>query len=661
MEHTTTSTDNSSSDSCQWEQSFPSYQDLLGKYNTKNKPITLLEIGVQNGCPLELWNKFLPEGSQIYGIGSDSKYEKIKSAENLHYYCGDASTKEFWEENLQNVSFDIIIDYGSNVCKNVIDTFKILFLKKLNMDGTYIAEDLETSYWKSHEGGYKEEKSSIEYFKSFVDSLNVNYLPMRKYLEKDELDNLINYLDNQGQLEILMDIQNELVKIKELNTYKEHIKKVSFYDSICAIEKHISKLENSYENLPPNKRHKPLKNNQLAKLTPKAEEKELEKVILQQRVVQKDTEAEWTRKLSEFWQTTPFTQHPLASDGLDVAFIVPPVLSRSAGGHRNIFRAVRQLRNFGHKLTIYIPGVTSITEQKEIINTAFYDLRDVEILRYEEGMREHDVCFATLWSTVYAMVQNKNKIKQMLYFVQDFEPMFYPMGTEYILSENTYKMGIPCITSGYWPTKILREKYNAVADHFLFPLDTKTYNQNGKRTKKNKNIVFFARPEMGRRCFALGLNALELVKMTRPDIEIIFYGSEHVNKEDIGYDVTIKGILPTINDLADLYRNADLGIAFSTTNPSLIPYEMMACGLAVADVDIDDTEFKYGNKDNVFLLNSLPEVMAAQIIYAMDNEAVRNQKAFNGIEYVKNNFIEEESMGRRVEELMLQNFMVHTK
>lgn len=647
-----------------WEQSYYTYQDLLAKYQAKNKPLNILEIGIENGFPLEFWGKYLPEGSQVFGVDSDSKYKEIKSDETLHHYVGNAATQEFWDENMQNVSFDIIIDYGSDVCQNVIDTFKTLFLKKLNMGGIYIVEDLHTSYWKSHKGGYKDKNSSIEYFKKFVDSLNVNYIPMRKYLEADKLDNLIAYLDNQGQLGMLMEIQPKLNEIRELSTYNEHIKKVSFYDSICAIEKHSIKLEDSFNNLPQNKRHKSCENEELSF---KEEEKVEEKIVVQQKVQpQKASEQtipdnEYEKQLNEFWENTPFTEHELSPNGLNIGFIIPAVYGKSAGGHRNIFRAVRQLRNFGHKLTIYIPQTNSITEQKHLINTAFYDLRDVDIVNFEGNFKEHDVCFATLWSTVYIMLSQRNKIKQMLYFVQDYEPMFYPMSSEHILAENTYKMGIPCITSGYWPTKILREKYNAVADHFLFPLDQSTYNQNIARTKANKNIIFFARPEMGRRCYMLGHAALSIVKNKRPDIEIIFYGSQHVQKDQVGYDVTLAGILPTIKDLANLYRNADLGIAFSTTNPSLIPYEMMACGLAVADIDIDDTEFKYGSKDNLFLLNSLPEMMAEQIIDIIDNDDLRHQKALNGLEYVKGNFTDEESMGRRVEELIKQNFMVHSK
>ena len=179
------------------------------------------------------------------------------------------------------------------------------------------------------------------------------------------------------------------------------------------------------------------------------------------------------------------------------------------------------------------------------------------------------------------------------------------------------------------------------------------YNKNEQRTKTNKNIVFFARPEMPRRCYELGIEVLKIVKNKLPDVEIIFYGSSNVNKNRIKYDVTFKDSLPSIKDLANLYRNADLGICFSTTNPSLVPYEMMACGLPVVDLDVNDSVYKYGSKDNVFLLNPIPELMANDIVKILNDEEGRKTVAENGYNYSLKNFISEHEMGKRVESIIL--------
>jgi glycosyltransferase involved in cell wall biosynthesis len=335
---------------------------------------------------------------------------------------------------------------------------------------------------------------------------------------------------------------------------------------------------------------------------------------------------------------------------INIAWIIPEPFAGS-GGHRNIFRAVKNLSKFGHKLTMYFTGNADIDTMKSIVNNHYCDLSHVKSIKYNNSLGYHDVCFATHWSTVYPMMQHKQKIKYPFYFVQDYEPMFAPMGTEYILAENTYRMGLTNLTSGPWPAKILKSKYGAEAEFFRFPVDRKIYNTNIKRTKTNKNIIFFAKPEMPRRCYDLGIMALKLVKEKRPDIEIILFGSEEIAAQSVPFEHTNLGLITNINDLSKLYRNADLGIVFSTTNPSLVPYEMMACGLAVADLRLEDSVVNYDSEENVYLLNPVPEMMSQEIVGIMNSGEERQRKALNGYNYA-GSFPDEEGMARRIEELI---------
>ena len=52
-----------------------------------------------------------------------------------------------------------------------IATFEVLF-PHIERNGTYLIEDLHTSYWHRHGGGYKSENSFIEYSKNFIDFIN---------------------------------------------------------------------------------------------------------------------------------------------------------------------------------------------------------------------------------------------------------------------------------------------------------------------------------------------------------------------------------------------------------------------------------------------------------------------------------------------------------
>ena len=283
----------------------------------------------------------------------------------------------------------------------------------------------------------------------------------------------------------------------------------------------------------------------------------------------------------------------------------------------------------------------------------FYPLSDnVRFISYDGEIGYHDVCIACWWELAYELKKNLEKVRFPFYLVQDFEAAFYPTSSNYLMAENSYKFGFSHICSGRWCKEFLVSKYRAEAEYFSFPVDHDTYNMNHERTKANKNIIFFAKPELPRRCYEIGIRALAIVKEQRPDIELILFGSNEVNW--IPCEVTMKGVLPTIKDLANLYRNADLGVVFSTTNPSLVPYEMMLCGCPVVDVDMEQALMKYGNNpDNVFLFDTQPEIMAKQILDIIDNKDLLHKKAMAGKQWVIDTFPTEEEMGRIVEGYIL--------
>ena len=92
-----------------------------------------------------------------------------------------------------------------------------------------------------------------------------------------------------------------------------------------------------------------------------------------------------------------------------------------------------------------------------------------------DAIAHSDALVATHWSTAYVVQENRNRTKAGFYFVQDFEPMFSAMGADYILAENTYKMGLTCITAGPWCAHLLKQKFSVEAFPFDFPIDRETY------------------------------------------------------------------------------------------------------------------------------------------------------------------------------------------
>ena len=270
---------------------------------------------------------------------------------------------------------------------------------------------------------------------------------------------------------------------------------------------------------------------------------------------------------------------------------------------------------------------------------------------YAGEMEKADVVFSTHWSTVGVAMQHKSSAKKLMYFVQDFEPSFASMGTEYILSENTYHMGMYHICSGPWCAKILRRDFQAEADYFQFPVDTSIYYPRTRMDSKPR-LIYFAKPEMPRRCYELGVQALAVFHQLCPEVEIVFFGSRHVDPQQVPFPVTVKALLPTLDDLAELYSNGDLGLVFSTTNPSLIPYEMLACGLPIVDLGRPGNEVNYAERTDIALLaNPLPAIMGKEIAALFNDKAALKKRRENGIEFVKS-FPSEEKAVQRIESLI---------
>ena len=340
----------------------------------------------------------------------------------------------------------------------------------------------------------------------------------------------------------------------------------------------------------------------------------------------------------------------LTSNPLRIAWVVPDLII-GGGGHRNILRTAYYLSQFGHQISLYFIGTNKDPEViKREIKKHFYPL-DCPVYLFENNIHSVDVVFATHWSTVSSALTAKEKTLVM-YFVQDYEPFFSPMSSEYILAENTYRMGLYHITSGPWCENILKRDFNADADHFKFSVDRSIYYPR-TRTKHNKNIIFFAKPEMPRRCFDLGIMTLNEFHRLRPEVEIIMFGSNEAAHRSYKFPVTILGVLPTLENLAKIYSNADVGLVFSTTNPSLIPYEMMACGLPVVDLDRGHNSFNYDNRSDIVLLaNPLPEKMAIEISQLIGDDAELELRRKNGLEFVAE-FPSEEAMVKSIESLIL--------
>ena len=97
-------------------------------------------------------------------------------------------------------------------------------------------------------------------------------------------------------------------------------------------------------------------------------------------------------------------------------------------------------------------------------------------------------------------------------------------------------------------------------------------------------MLLYARAVTPRRAVPLGLLALEELHRRRPGVELMLFGD--TTPVAAPFPHRHLGVLDR-EALAHAYNSATVGIVLSTTNPSLVPTEMLACGLPVVDLASD--------------------------------------------------------------------------
>ena len=167
------------------------FLDIYEKYFKilRDKKINILEIGVDKGDSLRLWREYFINAN-ICGLDIEKKDFVVHDVE---IFQGDQNDKNLLNKIANKYGkFDIIIDDGSHVSKDIINSFNHLF-NHLSQNGIYIVEDLQTSYIPRY-GGSRinliKKNSSMNFFKSLSDSINYENFD-RPFFKKSRFDGLI--------------------------------------------------------------------------------------------------------------------------------------------------------------------------------------------------------------------------------------------------------------------------------------------------------------------------------------------------------------------------------------------------------------------------------------------------------------------------------------
>lgn len=201
-----------------WSGYLDEYERLFGPL--KNKQLSLLEIGVQNGGSLEIWAQFFPYATALIGCDIDENCAKLKFADSrISIVIGDASAPATRDSIIEKApAFDIVIDDGSHHAKDIVRSFANYFPLLVD-DGVYLAEDLHCSYWQAYGGGLYQPYSPMAFFKRLADVINHEHWGVEKTREQ-----------------ILRGFKQEFACHFDAETLSQ-IHSIEFLNSICVVRK----------------------------------------------------------------------------------------------------------------------------------------------------------------------------------------------------------------------------------------------------------------------------------------------------------------------------------------------------------------------------------------------------------------------------------------
>jgi len=224
------------------------------------------------------------------------------------------------------------------------------------------------------------------------------------------------------------------------------------------------------------------------------------------------------------------------------------------------------------------PAIDKLSFSKKISSTVGVTPRI--FLLEMDSLPAVDVAFATFWSSAY-IVRRYKKAARHIYFVQDYEPDFYPANALSRLAHESYTQPMDYVVHGIGLANYMKDRFNRHQHTLPFAVERDVY-QPPEEPPAGKpfKVFFYGRPRVDRNDFALGVASLLKAKQLIPDMEVYCAGER--------FNPKIYGLSPewwhnwgmlTRRETARIYRGCNVALVFGFTRATpMVALEAMACG-----------------------------------------------------------------------------------
>lgn len=320
-------------------------------------------------------------------------------------------------------------------------------------------------------------------------------------------------------------------------------------------------------------------------------------------------------------------------DRLRLALVIPP-FQRGSGGHNTLFQLLTRLEARGHTCSVWLADYHNEMREvwpavlREQIREYFAPLQGPVYKGFSEWQGA-DVVMATGWQTVHAVLE-LDDCRARAIIANDHEVEFFATSTERELARDTYLHGLHCIAASPWLRDVIARNYGASADAFELGVDHSRYRPL-EVPRRTDTVIYYARHSTPRRAVPVGMMALAELHRRRPQTRIVLFGTDKPLHAAFPYEHL--GVLSG-PQLARLYSEATVGLCLSLTNFSLMPKEMLACGLPCVELAGVSAESIFGEHGALELAPLEPVAIAERIERLLDEPALWQARSQEGIEFV---------------------------
>lgn len=325
-----------------------------------------------------------------------------------------------------------------------------------------------------------------------------------------------------------------------------------------------------------------------------------------------------------------------------VLFLLPELALGAAptsGGIRTVLRCVDRVARSGRfnvKLA-FCSGAAELVAEHSARNTM------VALSRYGELNSENvepvwdrqrcrcDAIIATGWQTFEEASHRLRPFAHaMFFFCQDLEYEFEAVRSSPAILDITRRFYAATSTPTITMSKGLAHRLGTFGYEKVlalpFGIDASVYHPCHPEPQQAANrplrLLLCYVPEKRHRLPELMVDVALVVGERLPHLEIHCFGSS--TPLPIG-SVTNHGELP-VEDLGNLYRDVDIGVIFSDTNPSRVAFEMRACGCAVVELFNDFTRLDM-SQDQFLLVESNRESVLRAIVSLVEEGGLEQYAA----------------------------------